>query len=85
MNFAIKELVTYLNDLAAYNQDASTQIINAVNGQFKEVRAIKTVVNLKLDEEIDEERIRASYDQVALAMERTESKKFGDSTQVLSF
>ena len=83
MTSAIDELVTYLRDHAELNNFASQQLLEAISSQFKEVKAVKTGVNLEV-EDIDEESIRASImmDSVK-AMKRTDSKMFGTSTHVL--
>ena len=85
MDIAIGELVRYLSDLAEINSEAASQLKIAITSQYKEIRAVKTGVNLEV-EDIDEERIRTSIIvESSNALSRSDSKMFGDSTNVLIF
>ena len=82
---AIDELVAYMSELSGINSTQGKRLNEAVNQQFKE---IKNVIPMALDvdqgEDFDEETLRKSImDQQKLAMERTDSKKFGPSEFVL--
>ena len=46
MTSAIDELVTFLRDHAELNNVASRNLLEAISTQFKEVKAVKTGVNL---------------------------------------
>ena len=60
ISVSIDELVKYLSDLADINEVEKTTIMAAISNQFKEIKRVNTAVNLNLEEEVDEEQLRAS-------------------------
>ena len=60
ISVSIDELVKYLSDLADINEMEKTTIMAAISSQFKEIKRVNTAVNLNLEEEVDEEQLRAS-------------------------
>ena len=86
ISVSIDELVKYLSDLADINEMEKTTIMAAISNQFKEIKRVNTAVNLNLEEEVDEEQLRASIQTDSLAaMKRTKSKMYGPSIQKLAF
>ena len=83
MTLAIAELVTYLNDLSDMSIKENLQSNIAIDSQFKEIKHVINTGEFNL-EDLDEDSLREKIAlQNDIALTRTDSKKYGPSTQIL--